>query len=116
MTLDVGDIESYHAHVYFDESSRDPAQALREAVLEAFPAVTMGRWHEKPVGPHPRWSYQIAFQPELFGELAAWLMLHRRGCTIFLHPNTGNDLEDHRDYPTWMGEMLPLELGIFEKD
>jgi aromatic ring-cleaving dioxygenase len=116
MNLEVNDIESYHAHVYFDADSREPANALREAVLAGFPTVTMGRWHEKNVGPHPRWSYQIAFPPALFGDLTAWLMLHRRGCTIFLHPNTGNGLEDHRDHPTWMGEMIPLNLAMFQKD
>ena len=112
---DVSSIESYHAHVYFDADSREPAMALREAVLEHFPEVEMGRWHEREVGPHPRWSYQIAFDASLMAQLGPWLMLNRRGLTIFLHPNTGEALEDHRDHPTWMGEMLPLKLEIFDK-
>jgi len=107
-------IESYHAHVYFDAGSREAAQTLRDAITEAFP-VEMGRWHEKPVGPHPRWSYQVAFAPELFDALVPWLMVNRNGLTIFLHPNTGDDLTDHRDYPLWMGELLELNLSIFDK-
>ncbi|MDP6564535.1 MAG: DOPA 4,5-dioxygenase family protein [Alphaproteobacteria bacterium] len=108
-------IRDYHAHVYFDADSREPARALREAVEERF-EVEMGRWHEKLVGPHPRWSYQIKFQPALFDELVPWLMLNRRGLTVFLHPNTGQDLEDHRDHPVWMGELLPLKISLFEDD
>lgn len=108
-----GTIESYHAHVYFDETSREPAQALREDIEARF-TVQMGRWHEKLVGPHPRWSYQVAFETEVFPEIVPWLMLNRRGLTIFLHPNTGDDLLDHRDFPTWMGECLELNLGMFE--
>lgn len=106
-------IEGYHAHVYFDADSQDAARALREDVAERF-AVEMGRWHAKPVGPHPLWSYQIAFRPDIFDDLVPYLMLHRRGCTIFLHPNTGEDLEDHRDRPIWMGEQVPLKLEIFD--
>jgi DOPA 4,5-dioxygenase len=105
-------IESYHAHVYFDAATREPAQALRQAILERF-EVEMGRWHEKPVGPHPRWSYQVAFAAAAFADIVPWLLLNRRGLTVFLHPNTGNALADHRDNPTWMGEMLPLDLSIF---
>jgi DOPA 4,5-dioxygenase len=107
-------IESYHAHVYFDQDTREPAHALREEIERKFP-VEMGRWHEKLVGPHPRWSYQVAFRPEVFADIVPWLMLNRRGLTIFLHPNTGDDLVDHRDYPTWMGERLALNLDMFER-
>jgi aromatic ring-cleaving dioxygenase len=110
-----GPIESYHAHVYFDADSRGPAQAVRDDVEKLFD-VEMGRWHEKLVGPHPRWSYQIAFQPEVFADIVPWLMLNRRGLTVFLHPNTGDDLADHTNAPVWMGEMLDLNLEIFKKN
>ncbi len=105
-------IESYHAHIYFDESLREDAQAVRDEVNQKF-SVEMGRWHEKSIGPHPRWSYQIAFAPEVFDQLTPWLMLNRRGCTVFLHPNTGQGLEDHRDRAVWMGKQVELNLKIF---
>ena len=107
------EIQDYHAHVYFDADSRGPAKDLHKEIETKFD-VTMGRWHEKEVGPHPRWSYQVKFEPHQFAELVPWLMLNRRGLTIFLHPNTGNDLEDHRDRSTWMGAILPLKLDIFD--
>lgn len=116
-TLDPNAIEGWHAHVYFDEASRDPAQSVRDAVTARFSgAMEMGRWHEKLVGPHPRWSYQIAFAPDAFDTIIPWLALNRQGLTVFIHPETGDALTDHRDRAIWMGEVLPLNLDIFRKD
>jgi aromatic ring-cleaving dioxygenase len=103
-------IDSYHAHVYFDAHTRDAAWALRERLPALFPEAEIGRFHERPVGPHPRWSFQIAFGPEAFDQVIPWLMLHRGGLTVFLHPNTGDAYTDHADRAVWMGELLPLYL------
>jgi aromatic ring-cleaving dioxygenase len=111
---DIGVIADYHAHVYFDEASKEAAWALREAVLERFD-IEMGRFHERLVGPHPRWSFQIAFKPELFAAIVPWLMLNRGELIVFLHPNTDDDMKDHRDFPVFMGGMPQLNLGIFER-
>ncbi len=111
---DLPDIRSYHAHVYFDADTREEARRVREAVEARFD-VEMGRWHEKPVGPHPRWSYQIAFRPAALGELVPWLMVNREGLTVFLHPNTGDDLADHRDHAVWLGPSAKLDIGFLEK-
>ena len=114
-TRPVGDIQDYHAHIYFDEDTREPAQALRDAIAAEFPDVKIGRWWEKLVGPHPRWSYQTAFGPELFGTYIPWLTLNRRGLTVFVHTNTGDDLADHTGHTMWMGEMPALNLEMFLK-
>ena len=108
------EIEDWHAHVYFDAESRDAAWALREKIEKAFDIV-MGRFHEKPVGPHPRFSFQVHFKNEQLAPLLSWLTLHRGDLTVFTHPNTGHDLEDHRDRAIWMGQQVPLVLSIFTK-
>jgi DOPA 4,5-dioxygenase len=104
-------IQSYHAHVYYDAETKETAARLREAVEARFDTITMGRWHDKPVGPHPRWSYQILFEPALFGELVPWLALNRDGLTVFVHPNTDEDLPDHAEHAMWLGESLELNLS-----
>lgn len=43
----------------------------------------MGRVHEKPVGPHPDWSCQLAFKPALFGEVIPWLAMNHKGLVVF---------------------------------
>ncbi len=102
-------IRDYHAHVYYDAATKETARRLRERVAARF-EVAMGRWHDRPVGPHPRGSYQIAFEPELFGTLVPWLALNRDGLVIFVHPNTGDDLADHDERAIWLGETVALDL------
>ena len=109
---DSSPIDSYHAHVYFDADTRDEARRLREAVEERFD-IEMGRWHEKMVGPHPCWSFQIAFQPAVFDKLVPWLMINRENLQIYLHPNTGDDIADHTDHVAWLGPSEDLNVEFF---
>ncbi len=103
-------ITGFHAHVYYDAATKEKAARLR-AALEARFEARYGRWHDRPVGPHPRWSYQIAFAPALFGEIIPWLALNRDGLVIFVHPNTGQDLTDHAQRAIWLGETVELDLS-----
>jgi len=110
----VAEIHGYHAHVYFDATTLGLAQALCENAVKLF-KVEMGRVHQKPVGPHPCWSCQLAFPSESFAALVPWLALHREGLTVLIHPRTGDDLRDHRDYAMWMGKVEVLDLGRFSQ-
>lgn len=106
-------IAGWHAHVYFDAHTLTRARALCEAAAARFPLV-MGRVHERPVGPHPDWSCQLSFGNDLVAGVIPWLALHRGGLTVFIHPNTGNALRDHRDHAIWMGAIRPLDLSGFK--
>lgn len=106
-------IKDWHAHVYFDSTSRDAAWALRERIEKTFD-IDMGRFHEKPVGPHPRFSYQVHFRNDQFSSLIPWLTLNRGHLTVFVHPNTGEALEDHRDRAVWLGQQVPLNLDALK--
>ena len=104
-------IRAFHAHVYFGPVTLAQARALCEAAAQKFP-IKIGRMHEKPVGPHPDWSCQLAFEPALFGQLVPWLTMHRNGLVVFVHPISDNDLVDHRDRAIWMGAVRPLDLSV----
>src|SRR4051795_13711974 len=105
-------IDSWHAHVYFEASSRDAARALRETIeRELGGRVELGRFHEKPVGPHPMWSYQVAFSPAHFADVVSWLALNHGVLDVFVHPNTGDELRDHRDCALWVGRSYTLDLA-----
>ncbi|OZI66880.1 DOPA 4,5-dioxygenase family protein [Bordetella genomosp. 11] len=109
---DLSVVDGWHAHVYFDAATRDAAHALRQRIVEVFgDTVAMGRFHERPVGPHPRWSYQLAFAPVELARVATWLALNHDGLDVFLHPNTGDALADHRDRAMWIGRSHALNLG-----
>ena len=111
---DIDSISKYHAHVYFDDATANLAQALCEAAAQKF-SVTMGRMHHKPIGPHPSWSCQLAFDRSNHTELLTWLALNRNELTILIHPLSGNDLLDHTDYASWMGQPQKLNLEMFKK-
>ena len=109
--LDVAAIEAWHAHVYCDAATRDAAWALRESIAARFgDRVELGRFHERPVGPHPSWSYQVAFAPAQFSEVMAWLALNHGALDVFAHPNTDDELRDHRDSAIWIGKSYRLDL------
>ena len=108
------DVIDFHAHVYFEEETRIKAQRVCEACREAF-GIEMGRIHADPIGPHPDGSCQLRFGPEKFADVATWLALNRDGLVVFIHPNTGHALEDHRDHAMWMGSVRPLDLTRFEE-
>lgn len=108
---DTSVIASWHAHVYFDAESRDAAKAFREIIAAHFgERVSLGRFHERPVGPHPQWSFQIAFAPAEFADVAGWLTLNHGTLDVFMHPNTGDQLRDHRDCAVWIGRSYMLDL------
>jgi len=105
-------IKSYHAHVYFDADSAEQAKALCSAAAAKF-GVVMGRMHPRPVGPHPMGSCQLGCSVEAFANLLPWLALNRDGLIVFAHPETGDELADHRDHGIWLGGYLPLDLSLF---
>jgi len=108
-------IKDYHVHIYYDPSSRERAERLRERVAAAFPQATLGRWHDPPVGPHPQSMYQIAFPTALLASFLPWLMLNRDGLTILLHPGTGDAYADHTRHAVWFGAVLPLRVEVLRE-
>jgi aromatic ring-cleaving dioxygenase len=117
-----GPILSYHAHVYYDAAAtRSEADRLRLRIAERF-RVQLGRWHDVPVGPHTAAMYQVAFATEHFGQFVPWLMLHRAGLTVLVHPNTLAPRADHLQHALWLGpplalkeELLPLRIDASEE-
>ncbi|MBF0280091.1 MAG: DOPA 4,5-dioxygenase family protein [SAR324 cluster bacterium] len=106
-------IDDYHAHIYYDTQTKSAAAQLRSQLETQFDTV-LGRWHDQLVGPHPRWSFQVAFKSELFGKIIPWLALNRNNLVILIHPNTGDDVIDHTDYAIWMGEKMELNLNSLQ--
>ncbi len=104
----------YHAHVYFELSQESLATHLhheitanRDDILRIFPLVM----HK--VGPHDKPMFEIHFNDNQQG-FVNWLDQHRKGLSVLIHPNTGNDLQDHTDNAVWLGEELPVRVDIFK--
>lgn len=107
-------IGGFHAHVYYGPATKRVAERVRSALERRF-SVVLGRWHDVPVGPHDQAMYQVAFEPEEFARVVPWLMLHREGLSILVHPETGDDYEDHATHSLWLGTPLPLRLEVLRE-
>jgi aromatic ring-cleaving dioxygenase len=112
MSLDA--IRDYHAHIYYEPDTRSVAEALRAQMEVLFPHCRYGRWHDRPVGPHPSAMFQVAFDTNLFATLVPWLMLNHGPLTVFLHPETGDELTDHAERAIWIGRQQALKLDQFK--
>ena len=105
--------QAYHAHIYFDDLTQAQARLLCKTAGEML-EVKVGRFHTKLVGPHPHWSCQLSFSSSQFDEVITWLELNRNGLDILVHGVTGNNLKDHTEHASWLGESSQLNLEIFE--
>ena len=76
-------------------------------------SLEVGTFHEKPVGPHPCWSFQVKFDTKMFGIFVPWLMENRNRLTVFIHACTGDNLLDHTENVCWLGQVHELNLEIF---
>ena len=76
--------ENYHAHVYCEASNSEAASRLCAEIGARF-GLKVGRFHEKPVGPHPCWSCQIAFSSGDFDQLIPWLEENSGELTVLVH-------------------------------
>ena len=103
-------IRNFHAHVYYDAATRQPAEKLCVAAGKKF-GVKVGRMHDGPVGPHPRGSCQLTVANDQFSDVIAWLMLHRGALTVFAHAQTGDTIKDHTDHVLWLGSSEKLKLS-----
>jgi aromatic ring-cleaving dioxygenase len=106
----------YHAHIYYDlERTRAAAERLCAVVRGRF-NVEFGGFRDEPVGPHPVANAQVIFKPEQFQPVVEWLMLHRDGLDVLIHPLTDNSVDDHSIYAMWLGTPVPLKLDTLRRN
>ncbi|KAI1701759.1 dopa 4,5-dioxygenase family domain-containing protein [Ditylenchus destructor] len=109
--VDPSAITGWHFHVYFDAESKEKAWILRELVEQHLKdkLTELGRFHEKPVGPHPKWSYMLAVAPKNLQYVFEWMVLNHGDLDVLIHPETGNDLRDHKVSATWIGSSHKID-------
>jgi len=105
-------LTSFHAHVYFEPAQLESAADLRGEIGRLF-GLEIGRVHRAAVGPHTRGMFQVRFGREMFGAFVPWLMQHRRGLSVLIHAESGDDYRDHTDHAIWLGSPVTLDLSIF---
>jgi DOPA 4,5-dioxygenase len=105
----------YHAHIYYDPArTRPTAERLCTVIGQKF-QVQFGGFRDEPTGPHPVANVQVIFTPEQFQPVVEWLMLHRDGLDVLIHPLTDNSFDDHSRYALWLGSPVPLKLDTMRR-
>lgn len=105
-------LRGFHAHIYFDPHEIEQARQFAEAA-RALTGCGVGRFHEQPIGPHPRGSCQLSMTTAQFANFAPWAASERGSLTIFAHGLSGDDRADHTHHVVWFGPSEPLDLAIF---
>jgi len=105
------EIKGYHAHVYFDPTTRPMAERLRDTIIDKF-AVEPGGFSDEPRGPHPIPQFNVIFRTEEFQNIVPWLMLNRDGLDVLVHPLTESSYDDHSKNALWLGTPVPMKLDI----
>jgi aromatic ring-cleaving dioxygenase len=103
-------IDGYHAHVYYDPTTRARAAQLRQMIASAL-GVEVRELSDEPRGPHPVSQFRFMFTTAQFENIVPWLMLNRQGLDVLVHPLTDNSYDDHSRYAVWLGSPVPLKLN-----
>jgi aromatic ring-cleaving dioxygenase len=104
----------YHAHIYFDPTTRPVAERLRDTIVSKF-TIELGGFSDEPRGPHPISQFNVIFQTEAFQNIVPWLMLNREGLDVLVHPLTDDMVDDHTVYALWLGTPVKLKLDTLQR-
>jgi aromatic ring-cleaving dioxygenase len=107
----MSDNKGYHAHVYYDASTKPAAAKLRDALVGKF-KVEAGAFSDEPRGPHPISQFAVIFETPEFQNIVPWLMLNREGLDVLVHPLTESSYDDHSKNALWLGTPVPMRLDI----
>ena len=98
----------YHAHIYYDPTrTRAVAEGVCAALGEKF-QVEIEAFRDTPIGPHPSANVLVIFTPDQFEQVVPYLMLHRDGLDVLVHPLTEDAVADHTDFALWLGQPVAL--------
>ena len=106
----------YHAHIYYDpQTTRATAEHVCAIIGEKF-QVEFGGFRDEPVGLHPVSNVQVIFKPDQFQPVVEWLMFHREGLDVLVHPLSEDSVDDHSIYAMWLGTPVPLKLHTLRRN
>lgn len=79
--------------------------------LHTVPELRIYKVWNQPIGPHPIGMFEVnLFTPAQFGAFVPWLVINRGPLSALVHPNTDDEVRDHTQRATWMGQPVPLNL------
>lgn len=102
----------WHAHIYADGHEREAAITL-QALYAAMPeALFVGRLTDGKAGPHPIPQFEVHFLKRDFNAIIQ--PIEKSGLRALIHPLTDDDMADHTELGTWIGEPVELDLSTLD--
>ena len=135
-SCELPEILSYHIHVIFWYTNPERvkmAMDLRQRFMERFDLGTpednctmrpgdpapghdmcVFKPHTKAIqnGPFLQGDFAIFIPPALLQETSAWMLQHRGILDVFIHPNSGCEVNDHTKWNTYAGVKWPIDTTI----
>lgn len=110
-------IQTYHSHTYFSLDEMALAKQVREnIIIKELPQLTYaGQLIPIAIGPHPKPMFEIHIPASIINYAMATIDGLREGLSVLFHPVQADELEAHTNGAKWLGEKLPLKLGILMK-
>lgn len=106
----------YHVHLYFEHGK--PSEKVAKLLVSRIKKNSSDKIDEtlvysQLVGPHTQPNYALHIKTEGFLEIVSSLQLDSSGLSILIHPETGNDEQDHAERAMWLGKQLTLDMTYF---
>ncbi|KAL1311503.1 hypothetical protein AAFC00_001626 [Neodothiora populina] len=114
-----GERGGFDVHIYFQQNMDDQkkfATELWERIRREFPELRIYPVFDRPIGPHAVGMFEVnIFTPAQFGAFIPWLVINRGPLSALIHPNTDDEIRDHTQRATWMGQQFPLQVGFLRE-
>jgi aromatic ring-cleaving dioxygenase len=108
-------MKTYHAHIYFDSQDTQTVADLHFAATHLDSDIfKFHKLYTNKVGPHFLPMIELHFIETHKTEVIEWINSRRKGLSVLIHEDTGNDVEDHLE-PIWLGSRLPIDFTFFAK-
>ena len=105
----------FDAHIYFKPTEFDVITGLKEALAREIQSaeIFIGDIIPEPIGPHTLPMLEVNFSKAQYNQIVGWLERERKGLNILVHPQSGDDYDDHTQGAVWLGQAVPLKLEVF---
>lgn len=106
----------WDAHIYFSVSELEFIKSLREKICTAFAnsEIFVGDIIPEPIGPHTLPMLEVNFSMAQYEEFVPWLQRERGSLNILVHPQSGDDYDDHTNGAVWLGKPVAIKLEVFK--
>ncbi len=106
----------FDAHIYFSFAQLEFVKSLHEKIGAAFnhSEIFVGDIIPEPIGPHTLPMLEVNFSRAQYEKFVTWLQHERGSLNVLVHPQSGDDYDDHTNGAVWLGTPVDIKLEVFK--